>query len=78
MENLLNYLLYALFGHNVTDVKSHECCGHKTWIIVLEDKVYFALDKNDIDVIRSIYNKRFELLESDERERYEMIFNLCK
>lgn len=82
MENLLDYLLYALFGHNVTDVISHEGCGHgtltgKTWTIVLEDRVYFALDEHDLDIIRLMYNKRFEFLDSEERARYEKIFNLC-
>ena len=83
MEKLLDYLLYALFGHNVTEVKSHGGSGHdaltgKTWTIVLEDQVYFTLDEYDINVIRSIYNKRYEILDSEERARYEKIFNLCK
>lgn len=83
MENLLDYLLYALFGHNVTEVKSHEGSGHdaltgKTWTIVLENQVYFTLDEYDIHVIRSIYNERLEILDSEERARYEKIFNLCK
>lgn len=83
MENLLDYLLYALFGHNVTDVKSHEGSGHdaltgKTWTIVLENRVYFVLDENDIHVIRSMYKERYSFLDSDERARYEKIFNLCK
>lgn len=83
MEDLLDYLLYALFGHNVTDVHSHVGSGHdaltgKAWTIVLEDHVYFTLDEDDIRVIRSIYDKRYEYLYSEERARYEKIFNLCK
>lgn len=83
MENLLDYLLYALFGHNVTNVLSHEGSGHdtltgKTWTIILEDHVYFTLDEYDLHVIRSIYDKRLEYLDSEERARYKKIFNLCK
>ena len=83
MENLLDYLLYALFGHNVTNVLPHCGSGHdaltgKAWTIVLEDRVYFTLDEHDISVIRSIYDERYERLDSEERARYEKIFNLCK
>lgn len=82
MKNLLDYLLYALFGHNVTDVQSHIGSGHdaltgKTWTIVLEDQVYFTLNEHDLHVIRSIYDERYEFLDSEERARYEKIFNLC-
>lgn len=76
MENLLDYLLYALFGHNVTNVKPLEYV--KAWSIVLEDKIFIVLDEHDIRIIRSIYDKRYEFLNSEQRERYEKIFNLCK
>lgn len=82
MENLLDYLLYALFGHNVTAVYTNAGSGHdalvgKSWTIVLEDQVYFTLDEHDIRVIRSIYDERYERLDCIERARYEKIFNLC-
>lgn len=83
MENLLDYLLYALFGHNVTGVHSHDGSGNsaltgKSWTIVLEGSVYFTLDENDLLVIRYLYNERKERLDSEERRRYERIFDLCQ
>lgn len=83
MEHLLNYLLYALFGHNVTEVESHEGSGHenltgKVWTFVLEGRVYFTLDEHDLEIIRLMYDKRSEYLDSEERARYEKIFNLCR
>lgn len=82
MENLLDYLLYALFGHNVTNVHSHSGSGHdaltgKTWTIVLEDQVYFTLDESDICVIRALYDRKKQHLDSEECARYEKIFSLC-
>lgn len=83
MENLLDYLLYALFGHNVTAVHTNEgsdslALTGKSWTIVFEDSVYIILDEHDIHVIRSIYDERYERLDSDERLRYERIFDICK
>lgn len=82
MENLLDYLLYALFGHNVTDVHPHSGSGHdaltgKTWTITFEGQVYITLDEHDIAVIREIYNMRYGCLDNVERARYEKIFSLC-
>lgn len=83
MENLLDYLLYALFGHNVTEVYQHAGSGNsalsgKTWTIVFEGHVYITLDENDLAVIRYLYDERKERLDSEERRRYERIFDLCK
>jgi len=82
MESLLDYLLYALFGHNVTNVHSNLGSGHdaltgKTWTIVLEGRVYFTLDEDDLAVIRYLYNKRYERLSDVERSYYTKIFDLC-
>lgn len=83
MENLLDYLLYALFGHNVTSVHTNDGSGHsalvgKTWTICLEEQVYFTLDEHDLMVIRHLYDERKERMDDDERERYLKIFNACK
>lgn len=81
MENLLDYLLYALFGHNVTKVQKNEdhvALTGKSWTIVFEGHVYIVLNEDDLLVIRSIYNERYERLDSEERLRYERIFNICK
>lgn len=73
MENLLDYLLYALFGHNVTSVSRFTL----KWVITFEDEVRISLDEDDLAVIRSLYNERYEYLDDDERARYEKIFSLC-
>lgn len=83
MENLLDYLLYALFGHNVTNVYANDGSGHsaltgRTWTIVFEGHVFITLDEHDFRIIRSIYDERYERLDSEERRRYERIFDLCK
>lgn len=82
MENLLDYLLYALFGHNVTSVMKNDGRGNgalrlTSWTISLEDSVYFTLDENDLAVIRALYNERIEQLDDEERARYEKIFDIC-
>lgn len=78
MECLLDYLLYALFGHNVTSVgPSYFKSGVKGWTIVLEDRVYITLDERDLAVIRALYEERKERLDDEERARYKKIFDLC-
>lgn len=83
MENLLDYLLYALFGHNVTNVYTNAGSGNsalagKTWTIVLEGHVYFTLDESDLLIIRNLYDMRAERLDNEESARYMKIFDLCK
>lgn len=83
MKELLDYLLYALFGHNVTSVHTNDGSGHsaltgKTWTICLEDQVYFTLDEHDLKVIKNLYEEREERLDDIERVRYWKIFNACK
>lgn len=78
MESLLDYLLYALFGHNVTSVgPSYFTSGVKGWTIVLEDRVFITLDENDLSVIRNLYEERVKRLDDEERARYKKIFDLC-
>lgn len=83
MENLLDYLLYALFGHNVTNVSPHKCSGvcakfGKSWTITFEGEVYITLDEHDLGVIHELYNMRESSLDQEERARYMRIFDLCK
>ena len=83
MENLLDYLLCSLFGHNVTRVFSHSGSGHdaltgKAWTIVFEGQVYITLDEDDLAVIRNFYNERCDWLSIEDRARYAKIFTLCK
>lgn len=82
MENLLDYLLYALFGHNVTSVHTNDGSGHsaltgKTWTICLERYVYFTLDEHDLGVIRHLYEERLPRLDDEEKARYNKIFDAC-
>lgn len=82
MENLLDYLLYALFGHNITSVSKNDGSGHsalagKTWTICLEDAVYFTLDEHDLGVIRHLYDERLPYLDNEEQARYYKIFDAC-
>ena len=82
MEDLLDYLLFALFGHNVTSVNKNDGSGRsalvgKTWTICLEDRVYFTLDEQDLSVIRHLYEERKEIMLDGDRERYLKIFDTC-
>lgn len=83
MENLLDYLLYALFGHEVTDVFKNTGSGYsalteKSWTIVFEGSVYITIGESDLKIIRSLYDIREERLDAEERARYMRIFDLCK
>lgn len=82
MENLLDYLLYALFGHEVTGVHKNFVSGScmlkvKSWTICLENAVYITIDETDLQVIHSLYNKRYNNLDDEDRARYQKIFNAC-
>lgn len=82
MENLLDYLLFALFGHNVTSVHVYDGSDYfvlkgRTWTIYLEGCVSFSLDEADLRVIRELYESRKDYLDEDERKRYKKIFDIC-
>lgn len=78
MEDLLNYLLYALLGHNVTSVhKNYNSSGKKSWVFCLEGAVYFVLDEDDLAVIHDMYEKRKEYNDVSEYARYMKIFETC-
>lgn len=83
MEKLLDYLLYALFGHNVTNVYTNAGSDNsallgKNWTIVFEGQVYIILDENDLQIIRQLYDMREERLDDVERARFMRIFDICK
>lgn len=78
MENLLGYLLCALFGHNVTKVHSHNnAILGKIWSISLEERVVIVLDETDLKVIRDLYCHRYDCLDDETRARYKKIFDAC-
>lgn len=82
MENLLDYLLYALFGHNVTAVYANNGSGYnaltgRTWTIVFEGHVYITIDESDLRIIRNRYAELMELFDDEEKARYQRIFDMC-
>lgn len=82
MEDLLDYLLFVLFGHNVTSVHVFDGSDYlvlkgRTWTICLEGCVTIALDEADLRVIHEIYESRKNYLDEDELKHYEKIFDVC-
>lgn len=78
MENFLDYLLFALMGHDVTSVWCSDAGGAgKCWVFCLEERVSFVLDETDLQVIRTLYEERYDRLDDEERARYNKIFNAC-
>lgn len=65
MEKLLDYILYALLGH---DYEVRYCgktvCGQHTWHLLFEGRVSIALFEHDIDVIRFMADNLVEDSES--------------
>lgn len=79
MENLLDYLIYALMGQDPHLVsRSRGTCGSIQWLLNFgyHKDVALILDESDIRVIRDIAANR--TMDDDERERYEMLFELCQ
>lgn len=54
MENLLEYLVYALLGHDYTvDPRSIGCDGKTSqWMIRIAEEVRIIVDENDVKVLR--------------------------
>jgi len=78
MQGLLDYLLYALFGHNVTSVHHGSTSLEPVvWTICFEGEVYITLSESDLRVIRQLYDERSPYLNDEVRARYEKIFNAC-
>lgn len=82
MEKLLDYLLTALLGHDVTYVHSNVGNGNsvltgKNWIFCLEGRVYFVIDEDDLKVIRRLYESRMVYLDEESKKRYNKIFDSC-
>lgn len=76
MENLLDYLIYALMGHNVSVIKgTSNVTGKRQWTLTFEERVCIVLDESDLHVIRYLYDVRS--MDDDDRARYEKLFSLC-
>lgn len=82
MGKLLDYLLTALLGHDITYVHSNVGNGNsvltgKNWIFCLEGRVYFVIDEDDLKVIRRLYKSREVYLDEESKKRYNKIFDAC-
>lgn len=79
MENLIDYLIYALMGYNVHFAGlTSGIDGRRSWVLDFGDHKDVALvfDEVDIAVIKNIAANRE--LDDEERERYEKLFELCQ
>lgn len=79
MENLIDYLIYALVGQDVHLVsKGNGADGRRQWLLNFgyHRDVTLVFDEADIEVIKYIAANR--PLDEEERERYERFFELCK
>ena len=79
MENLIDYLIYALMGQNVHFAgRARAIGGGRSWVLNFGDHkdVTLVLDEVDIAVIKNIAANRE--LDDEERERYERLFELCR
>lgn len=76
MEKLIDYLIYALCGHNYV-VKScvRDRLKSRMWMTTFEGEVRIILDEDDLTVLKEIYNTRD--LDDEERRRYEKLFSDC-
>lgn len=76
MENLLDYLICALMGHNVSVRKwTSDVTKKRQWMLTFEDSVQIILDESDLHTIRYIYDVR--TMDDDDRARYDKLFSLC-
>lgn len=79
MENLIDYLIYALMGNDVRVTAS--ICHipkRRQWMLTFgfHEDVSIILDEVDLLVIKEIAANR--PLDDDERQRYEKLFKLCQ
>lgn len=76
MENLLDYLIYALMGHDVSASKgTSNVTGKRQWTLTFEGRVHIVLDEYDLHTIRSMYEVRN--MDNEDRARYKKLFSLC-
>ena len=65
MEKLLDYILYALLGHDYqVRYNGKSFSGRHTWVVVFEENVYISLDERDIPIIRFMVDNLVEDPES--------------
>lgn len=75
MEELLDYLMYALLGHSYSVKRCGiNFKGHRQWLISFEESVSIVLDEHDINVIRFFVDNR--QLDEESKERYSKFLQL--
>lgn len=79
MENLIDYVIYALMGYEVK-VKPYvsEVSNRRQWLLSFgfHQDISLILDDADLATIKYVAENRE--LDDDERERYEKLFELCQ
>lgn len=76
MEDFIDYMMYALLGHNYTVIKNEpNCIGLESWTVILMGSVYFCLNKDDLSLLKFIRDHK--VLDEDEKARYDKLFSLC-
>lgn len=79
MENLLDYLIYALMGQNAQLVnRGYGSNGRFQWMLSFGfyKDVTLVLDEVDVEVIKFIAANH--TMDDEDRERYEKLFKLCQ
>ena len=77
MENLLDYLIYALCGHEYDVKPIEESCVNRCrrWLLTFCNEVTIVLDEYDIRILKELYQSRE--WDDEERARYEKLFLKC-
>lgn len=79
MENLIDYLIYALMGYEVrVSASVSKVTKRRQWMLSFgfHQEISIILDEADLSTIKNVATNR--KLDDDERERYEKLFNLCQ
>lgn len=77
MENLLDYLIYALCGYDyvVKPMVKSRVNNCRQWMLSFGHEVSIILDEHDINVLKNLCYSR--PLDDEERARYEELFLKC-
>lgn len=79
MENLLDYLIYALMGQDAhLESRGRGVTGRLQWVLSFgyHKDVTLVIDEDDVHVIKYIAANR--PMDDEDRKRYEKLFELCK
>lgn len=77
MENFIDYVICSLMTCSVESRKS-TVAGGPAWVMTFEDRVTMTFVKEDVNVVREIYEERKYCLDADDRAKYQRFFSLCQ